>query len=473
MKAIGWCRMAVGIMVIALVFAGCSKDSDEPEQPKYANLRLSTDQAFEVEAGRSVAFTIEAGSGEYSVASKNEAVAKATLSEKTVNIQAVAVGETQIEVADIKSGQTASLKVKVLKETPPVQVEGSTALSRKVVLNTTLTLTITAGSGNYVAGVKDGKVAARVEDNRLHITGNAEGHDQVTITDTRTGKTATVAVEVWVIPDIRLSHTEIPVETGRTAVVQIIAGSGEYEIATPPNATHATATLAGAAITLTATAAAGETALEVRDTQTGKTATLTIKVVTPSTAHNMAAGEPVYMLLTTQKAAGEKINILIQAKAADEDNLWIDLNNNGTKDADEKMTINWASYTLGAQHIAIYGKATGLNCSDCFLTALDVRQNTYLTHLYCANNNRIASLEVSSNSKLVSLYIPSMKFNETQMKNLIQSLPAAGGSQREFLGWRNNGSSDENFKSDELKDLIKAKGWTPYHWVGTGWTEWQ
>ncbi len=471
MKSSIFSRMAIGMMAAAQILVSCSKDSNEPDQPTYDNLKLSTDQPFEVEVGGSVAFTIDAGSGEYTVASNHEDIAKATLTEKKVSIQAVAVGETQIVVTDTKSKQTASLGVKVLKETPPVQVEGSAALSRKVVLNTTLTLTITAGSGNYVAGVEGNKVTARVEGNQLHITGNAEGHDKITVIDTKTNKTATVAVEVWVIPDLKLSHTEIPVETGRTALVQIIAGSGEYEIATPPNATHATATLAGAAITLTATAAAGETALEVRDTQTGKTATLTIKIVTPSTAHNMAAGEPVYMLLTTQKAVGEKINIYIQAKAADRDNLWIDLNNNGTKDADEKMTTGWASYTLGAQHIAIYGKATGLDCSDCFLTALDVRQNTYLTHLYCANN-RIASLEVSSNSKLVSLYIPSMKFNETQMKNLIQSLPAAGGSQREFLGWWNNGSSNENFKSDELKDLIKAKGWTPYHWDG-GWTEWQ
>jgi len=70
------------------------------------------------------------------------------------------------------------------------------------------------------------------------------------------------------------------------------------------------------------------------------------------------------MTLTTAKAVGETIELSINADAADQADVWVDLNNNGAKDAGEEVTEfdQTLAYTLGAQTVTIYGKVTKLNC---------------------------------------------------------------------------------------------------------------
>jgi len=107
------------------------------------------------------------------------------------------------------------------------------------------------------------------------------------------------------------------------------------------------------------------------------------------------------MTFTTAKSVGQKIGLLIDAAEADRANVWIDLNNNGVKDAGEEVTEFYSDieYTLGSQTVTIYGKVTRLFCKENQLTSLDVSKNTALEWLDCFDNP-LASLDVSNNTEL-------------------------------------------------------------------------
>ena len=98
-----------------------------------------------------------------------------------------------------------------------------------------------------------------------------------------------------------------------------------------------------------------------------------------------------YIVLTTQKAVGEKISLAINAAEADEAGVWLDLNGNGKWDEgiDQKITkfSENIEYTLQAQTFRIYGKEYSIDCSYNELTALDISHNPALTELFAYDNN--------------------------------------------------------------------------------------
>ncbi len=116
--------------------------------------------------------------------------------------------------------------------------------------------------------------------------------------------------------------------------------------------------------------------------------------------------EPPKITMTTAKAVGEKIKLWINAEAADQAGIWIDLNNNGKKDSGEEVTtsqtFNLVEYELKAQTITLYGKVAKLSCSSNQLTQLDVSKNTQLVYLGCSKN-QLPQLDVSKNTQLEDL----------------------------------------------------------------------
>jgi hypothetical protein len=110
------------------------------------------------------------------------------------------------------------------------------------------------------------------------------------------------------------------------------------------------------------------------------------------------------MTLTTAKNVGEKIGLWINAAAADQPDVWIDLNNNGIRKSGEAVYFGEHHYyTIGSQTITIYGKVTQLGCEDNDLKVLDVSHNTALTWLACSNNN-FEELDVTNNAALTELW---------------------------------------------------------------------
>ena len=111
-----------------------------------------------------------------------------------------------------------------------------------------------------------------------------------------------------------------------------------------------------------------------------------------------------YMILTTTNSVGGTIRLNIDAASDDRAVVWIDLNNNGIKDANEaNITFgSFKNYTLGAQTVTIYGNVTVLDCSNNSLTVLDLSKNTALTYLGCCGNS-LTTLDVTKNIALQQL----------------------------------------------------------------------
>ena len=106
-----------------------------------------------------------------------------------------------------------------------------------------------------------------------------------------------------------------------------------------------------------------------------------------------------YIVLTTDKAVGEKIELDIYASDEYKAGVWLDLNGNGKWDEgiDEKPTQfnKKIKYTLQAQTFRIYGIVRYLECPNNQLTGVDISHTSALTRLYAAENNlpSIAHLE--------------------------------------------------------------------------------
>ena len=129
------------------------------------------------------------------------------------------------------------------------------------------------------------------------------------------------------------------------------------------------------------------------------------------------------------------------------------------------VSKNTALITLSC----IYNQLTSLDVSKntalsklvCFfnqLTTLDVSQNTALTELVC-NENQLTSLDVSRNGALTKLECNYNQINETEMGNLVESLPTNNG---QFYVKILNYAGEQNVITTAQVAAAKAKGWTVY-----------
>lgn len=129
-----------------------------------------------------------------------------------------------------------------------------------------------------------------------------------------------------------------------------------------------------------------------------------------------------HITLTT-KRTDNKINLAIKAAVADRPDVWIDLNNNGKKDAGEssiKYNDLGDNYTRFAQTVTLYGKVTELDCQGNSLTALSVSKNTALASLSCHRNQ----LEVAALHKIID-DLP-MRKPDTKGRASLYSNPGVG-----------------------------------------------
>ena len=121
-----------------------------------------------------------------------------------------------------------------------------------------------------------------------------------------------------------------------------------------------------------------------------------------------------YIVLTTDKAVGKKIELTIDAAEEDEAGVWLDLNGNGKWDEgiDQKPTKFSLDikYTLQAQTFRIYGKVNSIDCSNNELTMVDISHTPALTELYVQGNKlpsiphleQLKGLSIDSHTLLAS-----------------------------------------------------------------------
>jgi len=183
-----------------------------------------------------------------------------------------------------------------------------------------------------------------------------------------------------------------------------------------------------------------------------------------------------YIVLTTDKAVGEKVKLGINAAEEDQAGVWLDLNGNGKWDEgiDQKPTMFFRNieYTLQAQTFRIYGIVWYLNCEDNQLTAVDISHNPALTQLMAKGNKlpSIAHLEgikrlrIDSHTLLASSLpkeLTTLIVNETTPLTTIDTSP--------FTELESLALTDcKNLKS---LDLSKNNKLTGLYVEGTGLTE--
>src|SRR5690554_5892092 len=116
---------------------------------------------------------------------------------------------------------------------------------------------------------------------------------------------------------------------------------------------------------------------------------------------------------TTTRDVGSNITLTFDALDGDKESIWIDLNNNGVRDANEgvKDAIeaagrrwgNWGSdrqvnYKLETQTVNIYGKVTQFGAYNGGLTSIDITKNPGMTYLNI-QNNQIKELDLTGQTE--------------------------------------------------------------------------
>ena len=233
------------------------------------NLSLFVDDVETVE--------IISGSGDYSVFSYKTSIATATIVDNSVKVFAVDEGSTSLVVSDNLSGNVITVPVSV--EYLPVELEVN---SLTIPLEDEMAgrvVHVISGYGNYSVKSSNNDVAyANVQpnSNELLVYGGYPGTATLTVTDTRSKKTATLEVIVEV-PPFELSTTSLNLTYGTNGEVDIISGSGGFYRVKSNNTNVATAELQGNKIIITPVGA-GETTVEALDLPNQKTISINVTV---------------------------------------------------------------------------------------------------------------------------------------------------------------------------------------------------
>ncbi|MFJ1426453.1 leucine-rich repeat protein [Capnocytophaga canimorsus] len=144
-----------------------------------------------------------------------------------------------------------------------------------VLVGETQVIDITDGNGGYkVKSSDENKAVASVKgEKQIAVEGKNVGEATLTITD---GKQKSITIKVTV-SDFLLSASEISIIAGKSGIVQISSGSGNYEV-TSEDANIATAEIVSNEVKITAKNV-GTTQVVVVDKKTNKKNSITVKVV--------------------------------------------------------------------------------------------------------------------------------------------------------------------------------------------------
>lgn len=169
----------------------------ENEKPKgYADIAVFP-LSIELKEGENKKSEILRGSGSYSIQNGDEAIAKASLSEKDINIAGVKAGSTTVTVTDTKTNKNAVIQVTVTKKPtvyPNLKVSTGAVSLRE---EETRTAEITAGSGSYSVQAADDAIAkASLSGTTITVKGVKKGKTSVIVKDTKSNLSASIEVTV-------------------------------------------------------------------------------------------------------------------------------------------------------------------------------------------------------------------------------------------------------------------------------------
>lgn len=118
------------------------------------------------------------------------------------------------------------------------------------------------------------------------------------------------------------------------------------------------------------------------------------------------------IIITTDAAVGDKLKVMIESPAGAE-NVWIDLNNNGVCDPDERykyVQYRSNSFTISSKEpITLHGEISYLDISRNKLTKIDLTAASKALEKLYAHHNQITELDLAGISNLMLL---SLDFNQ-------------------------------------------------------------
>ncbi|MDO4230129.1 MAG: pilus assembly protein N-terminal domain-containing protein, partial [Capnocytophaga sp.] len=206
-----------------VLLADAGTKAQVPIQVKVSLLSLSL-KSVALAVGKTAELTIT-GSGNYEALSISDKVATAIVEGDILKVTAVALGKTTIELTDLKTTQKLALPVEVTEKVSFNESE-VTILEEKQ-----LKVAIVSGSGQYAVTSSDEAIAtATTEANSLIIKAIKSGKTTLTLTDSKTNETATLAVVV--VPKIAVEKESVSLVNSQKITVKITQGSGSYSVKT-------------------------------------------------------------------------------------------------------------------------------------------------------------------------------------------------------------------------------------------------
>lgn len=175
--------------------------------------------------GQSVEVNITSGNGGYEAKSSDAKVAKATITDNKVKIEALAIGESVVTITD-KKGKKVELTVNV-DETVELTLDPKGPLN--LIAEDKIEVTIASGNGEYVVKSSNDKIVkATLEGSKIIIEALAAGESVITVTDKKEKK-AELTVNVTAIAELTIDKTSpLKLNTGESVDVTIKTGNGEY-----------------------------------------------------------------------------------------------------------------------------------------------------------------------------------------------------------------------------------------------------
>lgn len=297
------------------------------------------------------------------------------------------------------------------------------------------TVGITDGSGEYsVESDNPEKAEAVLNGSEVEISGVSMGSATIKVRDVKSKETKDISVTVGV-DDLTLDTTEpIYIEYGKTVEIGIMSGSGDYSVSVAPVLVNeadyniASAAIENESVKINVLRVApnglARTTMTVTDNVSGQSATLDVRIVSMYLANSYTFAN---------------LTFNIDAAEADRAGVWIDWNNNGTRDQDESIAEFGVNFSRPRQsEVIFYGKITqftasnmraeilnlsnniylkSLTCNINQLTSLDLTNNPELTYLSCGNNSNLADIDFSKNPKLETILASSTSFTVMDVSN--------------------------------------------------------
>lgn len=269
--------------LFVVVAVNCSK-KESIEELVYGNLELPTKEVIVAEQSESD-INVKSGSGSYEVKIADASVATVSVSGSTIKILGGQEGETTITVLDTKTGQKATVKVKVSSSSVKLEMEGNeisikayTSIERDQALEGNgviepTKIKIISGSGTYTATSSDDTVVkVAIVGNEVVVDGLKTGTATITISNGKDQSFVFVAKAYA----LELDTNNVNLLYGESVEVSVVDGSGDYELVIP---SEVTAQIEGNKIIVTAGSTPVKNAtLTVRDKVSGKEVVMGIYV---------------------------------------------------------------------------------------------------------------------------------------------------------------------------------------------------